>query len=466
MNKSIQQFCEKNTGRILKRIVMQVKEGEDIGQISDGICKDLCKLGLSVIAEILEDMDDELRGSEDRKKHYEIVHKRKNSFLTRMGEVTYRRTCFKDKRTGKTEYTTDRIFGIRPHENIASDVETHMIEEALQTTYRKGGKQAVISEEELSKQTVMNYISRYGFELPEAKEEPEQRKSRIIYIEADEDHVALQEGGTTMPRLVYVHEGAEKEGAKSKRRRLKNVKYFDSMGESSTDLWERVLDYVYSKYDYESIDRIYISGDGASWIKAGTGIIDKSRFVLDRYHLRKYLRQASSHMDIALQDALNDAIYEADKDTVTAVLDRIVGMTEEGSKRDSVMDAYRYIMNNWSGIRIYSEEREDITGCSAEGHVSHIYSSRLSSRPKGWSVRNVGNMAKLIVYSMNGGKIIDLVKYRRSMEDPAKKEEGREEPAMVARARKEFYNNVSIPVISQGKRTQLRWLLKEIRGVC
>ena len=75
-------------------------------------------------------------------------------------------------------------------------------------------------------------------------------------------------------------------------------------------------------------------------------------------------------------------------------------------------------------------------------------------------------MAKLIVYSMNGGQIIHLVKYRRSMEDPGKKEEGREEPAMVARARKEFYNNVSIPVISQGKRTQLRWWLKEIRGVC
>ena len=52
------------------------------------------------------------------------------------------------------------------------------------------------------------------------------------------------------------------------------------------------------------------------------------------------------------------------------------------------------------------------------------------------------------------------------MADPAKKEEGRGEPAMAARARKEFYNNVSMPVISQGKRTQLRWLLKEILGVC
>lgn len=75
-------------------------------------------------------------------------------------------------------------------------------------------------------------------------------------------------------------------------------------------------------------------------------------------------------------------------------------------------------------------------------------------------------MAKLIVYGMNGGKLIDFVKYRRNMAGSTKKEDECQEPAMARRARKEFYNNVSMPVISQGKRTQLRWLLKEIRGVC
>ena len=466
MIKSIQHFCENDTEKIMNRVASQVRKGEDIGRISDGICKDLCKLGLSMIAEILEEMDEELCNSEERKECYEIVHKRRNSFLTRMGKVTYQRTCFKDKRTGKAGYITDRMFGIKAHENIASDVEVKMLEEALETSYRKGGEQAVIAEDELSKQTVMNYISRYGFEFPESKDEPEQRKARIIYIEADEDHVSLQDGGTAMPRLVYVHEGSVNENAKSKRKHLKNAKYFDSLGESSTGLWERVLDYIYSRYDYESIDRIYISGDGASWIKAGTGIIDKSRFVLDRYHLRKYLRQASSHVDVMLQEALDDAIYDADRDTVIAVLDRIAGMTDDESRLVSVMDAYRYIMSNWSGIRIYTEEREDITGCSAEGHVSHIYSSRLSSRPKGWSVGNVGNMSKLIVYRMNGGKVIDLVRYRRNMAGPLKKEEAHEEPAMAARARNEFYNNVRMPVLTEGKRTPLRWLLREMRGVC
>jgi len=35
---------------------------------------------------------------------------------------------------------------------------------------------------------------------------------RVLYIEADEDHVALQEGGIVEAKLVYVHEGRKKIG--------------------------------------------------------------------------------------------------------------------------------------------------------------------------------------------------------------------------------------------------------------
>ena len=70
---------------------------------------------------------------------------------------------------------------------------------------------------------------------------PGKEKSRIIYIEADEDHVALQTGGIVMPKLVYVHEGLMCEDFKSDRKRLVNAKYFASTGETHTRLWERVL---------------------------------------------------------------------------------------------------------------------------------------------------------------------------------------------------------------------------------
>ena len=56
-----------------------------------------------------------------------------------------------------------------------------------------------------------------------------------------------------------------------------------------------------------------------------------------------------------------------------------------------------------------------VDGCSAEGHVSHVLSDRLSSRPMGWSQRGADRMSKLRCYEKNYGreKIIDLVKYSR-----------------------------------------------------
>ncbi len=54
-----------------------------------------------------------------------------------------------------------------------------------------------------------------------------------------------------------------------------------------------------------------------------------------------------------------------------------------------------------------------VDGCSAESHVSHILSDRLSSRPMDWSKRGADRMSKLRCYEKNYGrdKIIALVKY-------------------------------------------------------
>lgn len=57
-------------------------------------------------------------------------------------------------------------------------------------------------------------------------------------------------------------------------------------------LGKKVLEYIYENYDWEYIEKIYIAGDGALWIKQGLGIISKSKFVLDRFHLTKYLKKA------------------------------------------------------------------------------------------------------------------------------------------------------------------------------
>ena len=54
-----------------------------------------------------------------------------------------------------------------------------------------------------------------------------------------------------------------------------------------------------------------------------------------------------------------------------------------------------YILNNVEGIKNLYRNKKYLHGCSAEGHISHIYSDRMSSRPMGWSIVNIDNMSRL-----------------------------------------------------------------------
>ena len=85
-----------------------------------------------------------------------------------------------------------------------------------------------------------------------------------------------------------------------------------------------------------------------------------------------------------------------------------------------------YILNNQKGISNYYKYRDLLHGCSAEGHVSHIYSDRMSLRPMGWKSKNVDNMSKLRVLREDNisvktilekqEKVIDINEYKEIKE--------------------------------------------------
>jgi hypothetical protein len=148
----------------------------------------------------------------------------------------------------------------------------------------------------------------------------------------------------------------------------------------------------------DKIQKIYLSGDGAPWIKNGLGWIKGSIYVLDRYHLTKYVKKATAHMNHTTS-IMWDYIDAGDKKSTRELLNVIISATESGTKRKVVQEAKRYILGNWEGImRQYDA---DYVGCSAEGHVSHILSSRLSSRPLGWCKTGVDQMSRLRVFADN-----------------------------------------------------------------
>lgn len=273
-----------------------------------------------------------------------------------------------------------------------------------------------------------------------------------------------------MPKLVYVHEGIDPERSSKTRTRLKNIKYFGGMYKESEDLWLEVMEYIDKQYNLDSIETIYLSGDGASWIKTGLDWIPKSKFVLDNYHLKKYMITATAHLnDEDIYQELKDALDWPDKDMVKEVFKKILKLTDSETKKKAVRDARRYILNNWHGIEIKAEKRDEIVGCSAEGHVSHVFSNRLSSRPKGWSQIGVAKMSKLIIYKKNGGKIYDLVMAQKLREMETSKHELQDELVKEVRKLSEsrYANswNSNLTVFTLGKKTGLFNELRSIAGI-
>ncbi len=88
----------------------------------------------------------------------------------------------------------------------------------------------------------------------------------------------------------------------------------------------------------------------------------------------------------------------------------------EGSE-NAVEECLTYFRGNWEYIQRAFHDKH-VLGCSAEGHVSSVYSERMSSRPMGWSETGTDRMCKLRCYIRNYGreKVIDLVNYRREKE--------------------------------------------------
>lgn len=217
MYNSIQHFNEFGVKKIEETIRNFISEKKDLADLVLGLRESLFGLGRNIVVEVLEDIDQYLRDSTIRKKDWEIVRKDEAGLLTSFGAIKYSRTYFKPKNKGKRQYLVDNIVGINPHDRVSADVEINAIDEAVDSCYRKAGEKAVY-DDKLSKQAVMNKV--HQIEVNEAPLQVQEKKEiRILYIEADEDHVALQRKGKNqsnekklgicMPKLVYVHEGID-----------------------------------------------------------------------------------------------------------------------------------------------------------------------------------------------------------------------------------------------------------------
>lgn len=370
----------------------------------------------------LSSMNEKMCEDAWRKLKYNIVRHDKRTLITSVGDVVFDSTYFKSRNhPGDYHYLLEEMLGLDAHERFSEAAETAILTEAVKTSYEEARK-VIPSKSEITKTTVMNKVHGIADVIPLPIPE-EKKKCQYLFVEADEDHIAEQHGRwnqenkSFISRLAYIYEYKQENPKIKGRKELVNTYYFSGLYEGSNGVqafWEEVQNYIEKVYDQDALQRVFISGDGAAWIRSATTYVDKSLYCIDKFHMTKYINAAANQMLDEAEEAkanLYKYIYKKERKKFKKYTDE---MLASANNPDPIYELQRYALGNWNAvIRSYHEEL--LSGCSAEGHVSSILSDRLSSRPMGWSKTGADRMSKLRCYKRNHGqeKLIELVRYSR-----------------------------------------------------
>jgi len=393
-------LAEEKILSVAEKVLGVLELGVNFQEFEAQLKKELDQFGIDLLEVVLESLDQQQRESKRRKQEWNIVRRNdQKEIMTPFGLLSYRRTYYQHKETEEYRYLVDAKAGITPHSRISINMKAELAAACGEASYEQATRQLSRYNPALkvSRQTASNCVK--AFKAKPLAPPAEKRRVDKLYIEADEDHLKVR-GNRAQARLVYFHEGVTEDP----RRHLVNARYFTTVQKKPDDFWLEVLDYLDAHYDLDSVQDLYLSGDGASWIQTGREHFPNSVYILDKFHLAKAIIGATGHAP-ELRKEIYRGIQQGNKQHVMQHLNEALEQAKSEPRQKRILATVTYIENNWEGIE--NGVKNPHVGCSAEGHVSHILSARLSSRPMAWSQLGAEKMASIRAVRANGESVQD-----------------------------------------------------------
>ncbi|MEG0268939.1 MAG: ISLre2 family transposase [Clostridia bacterium] len=339
---------------------------------------------LKVMQHLIEETDKILQEDKVGRRQAGWVVERygdKRAVMTEIGEIQYQRTYYRNNETREYKYLVDSIIEVTPYMRVGTSLSQELVTKSRRESFQKAVENACNGA--LSKQTVLNKVRKAKpvIEIPSEK-----KQVLELHIDADEDHVALQDKdckARTIVPLISVYEGIEKCGT---RNICKNIFHISSYGEDADTIWENALTRIEQLYDLTNT-KIYLHGDGASWIAKGMEWLPNATFVLDMYHKNKYVQHLlagyAKEKIPQLRKNINQALVDMDKEYFENIVEQLIAYSP--MRETKIKEAAAYLSNHMPDIAIRNTDLAACNGGATEPHISHVLSSRLSSRPKAWS---------------------------------------------------------------------------------
>lgn len=232
-------------------------------------------LTIKLYESFLNYFDEQFKNSKDRKLKYNIKETRQRTLITSIGTITINSTSYINKETNEYFIPLRDILHLKPYQRLTNEAEYQIIKYAMEENISQSAKHA-LRNTPISRNCVSKKIRLLNGSIVEDVTKSTTQPD-ILYIEMDEIHANLQHNGNKICPCAIVHEGYLENF--TKRKVLKNVRYFASAKLSYEELWEVIFDYVDKKYDIDKFKMIFVSGDGA------TGELKIIQIVFQMLHL-------------------------------------------------------------------------------------------------------------------------------------------------------------------------------------
>ena len=388
------------TVNLVEEILKSIEKNgvSDIGKTAESLLSVLKGGALDILSAVIGEADSAILNAKKERKIDGITVKQRNvprTVVTSLGELKFNRTYFQ-LADGSMSYLTDQLIGIESFERVTKALCAELVQNTATMSMQKA---VTVTGAPVSRQTVNNKLLAMQDVVTEVNRVEDTPSE--LHIFADEDHVHLRPKRSAIVPLVTVTEGIDT--SDPKRHKTISPVHFQGYGMDNHTFIENVVAAIYEKYDMNKVEKVYIHADGGSWIKTLGTLMPNAVFVMDGFHLEKYLKKLFRLNGAApYAGVVRKAIKESNFDAFAEYISSIVQKQDTMSK-EKLFELVNYFQNNWDSI----VERMNSTHCGSctEPLISHTLSERLSRNPLAWSKEGLGKMAMLRVFEENGGRV-------------------------------------------------------------
>jgi len=397
-------------------------------------------LGRKVLEKALFDIDEHLKITRP-KGALVNTGKRAKYFLTRLGDIRYKRTRYIDTVTGKSRYLLEEHLGLKKNQRVSLIRAKIEIFIASLTTYRGTEKdvelltgyrrsheairQSLIKEAEgIVAHQDASIEKMRRLEDDEAVSDP----PSIAYMEADSAFIRLQSSRKRVRRSYNTKNGSRRRKRRSievklaigytdkvkrygsgqgKSLRLKDKFTYTSI-ENGRIFMEKLSLIAEKKLSLSRVKAVIFGGDGGSYISAGIkDYFVNVIYILCKFHLKRNIKRSLPSMPNA-QNRINGLLGKDKIDEALHIVRAFMDRTQDRNNKKSLKDLYTYINQNRDGInpikRIKDKAiRNRIKGSGAmESNVDKFIAHRFKKRGMSWSEKGALSLLKVRETISNG----------------------------------------------------------------